>query len=177
MRNVQLRPLTSEDMHVIHNWPAYPAKFGKLDHALRSEGWLAEFYGRTYTWIYAAERESELLAFTILAKTDADAAEFRIALHPHKLHQGLGKIITHMTLHEGFSVLNLTRIHLIVRTTNAPAIRLYLSHGFQANGKCTKIVNREPVDFIEMELMQDRFTIEHSINHLEGLQADLRGDL
>lgn len=158
MRNVQLRPLTSEDMPVIHNWPAYPAKFGKLDHALRSDGWLAEFYGKSDTRIYTAEQESEMLAFTILAKSDADAAEFRIALHPHKLHQGLGKIITHMTLHEGFTVLNLTRIHLIVRTNNAAAIRLYLSHGFQVNGKCTKIVNREPVDFIEMELRKSGFT-------------------
>lgn len=158
MCDVQLLPLTFEDMLVIHQWPAYPKEFSKLDHALRSEGWLAEFYEKPDTWIYAAKQGCEMLAFTLLAKTDSLAAEFRIALHPHKLHQGLGKIITLMTLHEGFIALDLLRIHLIVRTNNATAIHLYQSLGFQENDKCTRIVNHEPVDFIGMELMQNRFT-------------------
>ncbi|MGV8934892.1 MAG: GNAT family N-acetyltransferase [Gallionellaceae bacterium] len=158
MRNMHLRPLAINDMPVIYNWPAYPAEFGKLDYALRSEGWLAEFYGKPDSWVYAAEYADELIAYSLLAMTDPKAAEFRIALHPQKLHQGLGKIITQMTLHEGFTVLNLTCIHLIVRTNNATAIRLYQSFGFQMSGKCTQIINRETVEFIKMELMQNRFT-------------------
>ena len=38
-----LRPITSDDIAIIREWPPYPPEFRDLDYALREGGWLDEY--------------------------------------------------------------------------------------------------------------------------------------
>lgn len=155
MNTIVLRPATVHDKIAIAQWPVYPKEFRELDYALRTNGWLDEFEGKLDTWIYVAELDKAVVAFTLLATTDNGEAEFRIALHPHYLGQGLGKPITLNTLELGFHDNALKRIHLIVRKDHPRAIRLYTEIGFSENGCCIQTVNGKPVEFHRMEYFRN----------------------
>ena len=161
MNGLLLRPLTLQDKQAIEQWPEYPAEFSALDHALRANGWLDEFHGKPGNWSYAAEFENTPVAFSLLLTTSKQEAEFRIALHPHCLGQGLGKSITLATLAAGFNEIGLQRIHLIVRKNNLRAIRLYEGTGFNHCGECTRTVNGKNVAFYEMECFRKTQEILH----------------
>ena len=153
MPNIKLRKYRPADQAVIQNWPAYPAEFAELDYALRSNGWLAEFRDKPDADIYIAEQNLEIVAFSLLAKTAPAEAEFRIAVHPDKIGRGIGRIFTSLTLEEGISTINLSRIHLIVRKNNARAIGLYKQLGFRESGDCVKTINHKTVQFLMMEFL------------------------
>jgi len=148
---IELRIMEAAEVAVIQNWPPYPAEFEELDYALRSNGWLDEHRNKPYTWLYVAEQDREVIAFTLLSKTSATEAEFRIAMRADKIGQGLGSSLTSMTLKKGFAEIKLARIHLIVRKNNPRAIRLYKSLGFTECGECVLLVNGKQVNFLEME--------------------------
>lgn len=155
---IQLRTLVPDDIDPIRNWPPYPPEFSELDYALRRNGWLAEYRDKPDTWCFAAEQAGDLIAFTILSKTEEDAAEFRIALRADRTGQGLGNAITTLTLAKGFSEMALSRIHLIVRKNNPRAIRLYTRLGFREQGECLKSVNGKQTNFLKMELRKESQT-------------------
>lgn len=147
---IKLRRLAAVDIATIQNWPPYPPEFAELDYALRDKGWLAEHQGHPDSLLYIAEQDGERIAFTILSRTGAAEAEFLIALRADKIGQGLGSVITAMTLAKGFSELQLSCIHLIVRKNNPRAIHLYKRLGFAEHGECIKTVNGMPVHFLTM---------------------------
>lgn len=149
---LELRAIEAIDVAVIQNWPPYPSEFEDLDYALRSNGWLDEHRGKPDTWLYVAEQAGEVIAFTLLSKTSAIEAEFRIALRADKIGQGLGSTLTAMTLEKRFSEIQLARIHLIVRKNNPRAIGLYKSLGFTECGECMLHVNSKEVNFLKMEI-------------------------
>jgi diamine N-acetyltransferase len=122
---IRLRDLLPDDLDAIQGWPPYPPEFEDLDYALRSHGWLAEYRDKRETRCFAVEQAGELVAFTILSKTGAAEAEFRIALRADKTGQGFGGAITTLTIAKGLAEMGLKRVHLIVRTNNPRAIRLY----------------------------------------------------
>lgn len=150
--NIRLRELTAHDIKAIGRWPPYPPEFGDLDYALRNGGWLADFGGGPDIRYFAVEQAGCLIAFTLLAKTGEDEAEFRIALRAGRIGQGLGGVVTALTLDEGFGRLCLSRIHLIVRENNHRAARLYARLGFVGRGACRKTVNGKQAHFLLMEL-------------------------
>jgi len=154
---IALRPLRQEDIPVIKSWPLYPPEFAMLDYALRNGGWLDEYGGRTGTEILVAEDGSGMIGFSILAKKDGSSAEFRLALHPHRLGQGLGKAVALRTLIRGFRDPAVETISLIVRKNNPRAQRLYGSLRFHACGECTELVNGEQVPFLQMEIERTSF--------------------
>lgn len=147
---IVLRTLNEVDVAVIQDWPPYPPEFCELDYALRGDGWIDEHRGRLDTWLYVAEQAGEVIAFTLLSKTSATEAEFRVALRADKIGQGLGSVLTTMTLKKGFAEIKLARIHLIVRKNNPRAIGLYKSLGFAECGECVLLVNEKKVDFLKM---------------------------
>ncbi len=113
-----LRPATAEDMAEIKKWPAYAGDFGQLDYTLRENGRLDEFRNRPGTRIYVAETGKKIIGFSMLISRADGNAEFRIAIHPHRLRTGLGRKITLLTLGKGFCELCLGSIRLIVRKNN-----------------------------------------------------------
>jgi len=154
---IALRPLRQEDIPVIKAWPQYPAEFAMLDYALRDGGWLDEYGGKEATEILVAEDDREMIGLSILSQKTKDSAEFRIALHPHRLGQGLGKTLARLTMARGFSHPSLERISLIVRKNNPRAQRLYESLHFHSCGECTELVHGEPVAFLKMEIDRRTF--------------------
>ena len=155
---IQLRNLVPDDMGAIRGWPPYPPEFGDLDYALRSNGWLTEYWNKPETRCFAVEQAGELIAFTILFKTGEAEAEFRVALRADRTGQGLGGAITSMTLTKGFSELGLSRIHLIVRRNNPRAIRLYARLGFTERGECFKSINGKQAHFLIMEVLRESYS-------------------
>jgi nicotinamidase-related amidase/ribosomal protein S18 acetylase RimI-like enzyme len=155
---ISLRPLLDSDISVIKAWPFYPAEFSGLDYALRDSGWLDEYVGKAGTEIFVAEDNGTIIGFSILSCETGGSAEFRIALHPERVGQGLGKIITLFTLQQGFSHPDIRSIRLIVRKTNLRAQKLYTSLMFQIMGECTEEIQGKPVEFYQMTLPRDRFT-------------------
>jgi RimJ/RimL family protein N-acetyltransferase len=158
MHMISMRSLNSSDLIKIHHWPAYPPEFQELDYALRENGWLAEFHGKPDAWIYVAEQAGEIIAFSLLARDDFHLErglfERPIALRADKLGQGLGRTITSMTLQQGFSTMNFSRIDLIVRTSNPRAIHLYQQIGFKTCSECEKTVNGKRVNFLAMSIFK-----------------------
>jgi diamine N-acetyltransferase len=154
---VTLRRLRPDDIPRIRSWPPYPPEFGMLDYSLRSGGWLDEYGDKEDTEILVAEDEQGMIGFSILSKKTETSAEFRIALHPARLGQGFGKILTLLTLARGFSDPAREKIVLIVRKNNPRAQRLYESLRFQPCGECTELVNGEQVAFLRMEINRELF--------------------
>lgn len=156
-----LKELNEPDIAIIKLWPAYPEEFKDLDYALRDAGWIDEHLGRGSTRIFVAEESDVAIGFTILSKDSATScqAEFRIALNPDYLGQGLGKKLTRMTLEKGFQELGLQRIYLIVRESNPRARRLYENCGFMETGECCKEIQGIMVDLFEMALKKETFDI------------------
>jgi len=155
---IALRLLRPGDIPLIKAWPPYPPEFGMLDYSLRDGGWLDEYGQKEGTDILVAEVGHTIAGFSILSKKADHRAEFRIALHPHSLGQGLGRAIALLTLDYGFSDPALDTISLIVRKNNPRAERLYASLKFHACGECTELVHGELVAFRQMEI--DRSTFE-----------------
>lgn len=149
-----LREMTDADAAQIHLWPAYPGDMEQMDYALREEGWLDEMKAKTEVALYAATEGDELIGFSILARTGAAEAEFRIALRADKTGQRLGETIALLTLRNGFHELGLSRIHLVVRLNNRRGIRLYQRLGFTECGACQKLIRGNPVDFLLMEITE-----------------------
>ena len=160
---IALRQLRPHDIPLIKEWPPYPPEFGMLDYSLRDGGWLDEYSRKEGTDILVAEVGHTLAGFSILSKETEHRAEFRIALHPHNLGQGLGRAIALLTLNYGFSDPALETICLIVRKNNPRAERLYASLKFHPCGECTELVQGEPVAFRQMEI--DRSTFEGVKRH------------
>lgn len=153
-----LRALRESDVTQIKGWPPYPGDMEQMDYALREKGWLEECESRPDAFIYAVEDGDDLIGFTILLKTDAAEAEFRIALRADKTGLGLGKSVTFQTLQIGFEDHGFSRIHLIVRKNNNRGIRLYQRVGFADSGECRKEIQETPVDFRLMEISREEFT-------------------
>lgn len=156
-----LRPLQDVDVEEIRGWPSYPGDMAQMDYALRKDGWLDEYRSKQDVAVYAVEDGGELIAFSILAKTGAAEAEFRIALRPDRTGLGFGESITVLTLRTGFAA-GLSRIHLIVRKNNHRGIRLYRRIGFREQGECRKDIQGMPVEFIVMAISREEFTCIHS---------------
>lgn len=148
---LQLRPYRTTDRTCIAAWPEYDGEFAKLDYALRQGGWIDEYQNKPRTWIYSVERNDDVVGFSILSITDADEAEFRIAIRPGLTGHGLGKHVAEETLSKGFNELGLKRIHLIVRKNNLRAIALYLKLGFTRCGEQELFINCKHEEFIFME--------------------------
>ena len=155
---LSLCPLRPDDVPCIRSWPPYPSEFSMLDYALRDKGWIDEYRDRENTEILVAEDGNAIIGFALLAKNDDSSAEFRIALHPHRLGQGYGRLVALLVLSRGFSDAACWKIVLIVRKNNPRAQRLYESLHFRPCGECTELVNGEQVPFLCMEI--DRNTFE-----------------
>lgn len=144
-----LRELQDADVAEIRQWPVYQGDMLPLDYALRSQGWLDTLRNQPGVTTLVAVVANELIGFTLLMRTGA-AAEFRIALRADKIGQGWGKTIATLTLQRGWTVLGLSRVHLIVRKRNSRAIGLYQRLGFTVCGKCRRAIQGLLVDFLEM---------------------------
>lgn len=158
---MNLRVMNKQDIAVIKKWPAYPEEFKDLDYALRGDGWLQEFFGKEWTKVYAAEENGIIIGFTILILPKdpgaSSQAEFRIALNPGMLGQGIGRNLARLTLEKGFQELGLHKIYLIVRKSNHRAKELYKHLGFRDSGECKKEIQGIMVDLFEMALEKEVF--------------------
>jgi nicotinamidase-related amidase/RimJ/RimL family protein N-acetyltransferase len=156
---IRLRELREKDAGEIRVWPPYPGDMAQMDYALRDEGWLEECRAKPDTVLYGADAGGELIGFTILEKTGAAEAEFRIALRADRTGQGLGGTVTLRTLQEGFMRQGFETIHLVVRKNNLRGIRLYERLGFREKGECRRTIRGESVDFFLMEIGQREFLV------------------
>lgn len=156
-----IREMDEQDIAVIEKWPAYPEEFKELDYALRDDGWLNEFFGKEGIKVYAAEDNGVIIGFTMLMLSKdsctSSQAEFRIALNPDMLGQGIGRRLARLTLEKGFQELRLHKIYLIVRKSNHRAIWLYKHLGFHDSGECEKEIQGVMVDLFEMALEKEVF--------------------
>jgi diamine N-acetyltransferase len=156
---IQLRPIREEDIAEIKKWPVYVDAFEQMDYALREHGWLDEFRDRPNTWIYIAELNNQVTGFCLLSITERGEAEFRIAIHPQRTGQGLGRQVALATLARGFRQLNLDSIHLIVRKNNPRAAKLYESIGFVKTGESIHVVRGTRIEFTDMTMSKDGFAM------------------
>lgn len=147
-----VRELHDGDVAEIRQWPVYTGDMLPLDYALRSQGWLDTLRNQPGVTTLVAVVDNELIGFTLLMRTGAAAAEFRIALRADKTGQGWGKTIAALTLQRGWTALGLSRVHLIVRKKNSRAIRLYQRLGFIVCGECRRAVQGVLVDLLEMSI-------------------------
>ncbi len=155
---IKLRSISAEDIAEIKKWPPYSSGFEQMDYALRDDGWLDEFRGRSNTWIYAVELNDQIIGFSLLSVTSDEDAEFRIALQPVWTGKGMGREVTLATLKTGFGQLSLAKIHLIVRKNNLPALKLYTSIGFVTTGESVHTIGGKDIEFIDMDMTRERFT-------------------
>lgn len=155
---IELRQIKPEDLGEIKNWPAYADEFEQMDYALRDNGWLDEFRNRPGTWIYLIELSNQAIGFSLLGLTAEGEAEFRIALHPHWTGRDFGRKASLATLKTGFHLLNLDRIHLIVRKNNPRALKLYERLGFTKTGESNHSIQGRRTEFINMDMTREMFT-------------------
>ena len=154
---IVIRPVTAEDVRGIRAWPPYPDEFRDLDYALRDGGWLDEYREKSGADILVADDGREILGFSIIAREAGGTAEFRVALRPGRLGQGIGTEIARLTLAHGFSDPAIGRIRLIVRKTNPRARRLYEALQFRMTGECIGEIQGKPVEFFTMEIDRETF--------------------
>jgi RimJ/RimL family protein N-acetyltransferase len=154
---ITLRELKDDDIAIIKAWPPYPADCTELDYALRNGGWLDEYAGKAGTEILVAMDGESIAGFSVLEREPGRRAEFRIAVHPEKLGQGLGKTIALLTLARGFSDPGIDVIRLIVRKSNPRAQHLYSFLKFRSTGECTEQVQGRMVEFYTMEIDRETF--------------------
>jgi len=154
---IVLRPVTPEDIRSIKGWPQYPAEFRDLDYALRDDGWLDEYGNRDDADILIADDAGEIAGFSIISRETGGKAEFRIALHPSRLGQGIGGVIARLSLAHGFFDPDIRTIRLIVRKNNPRAGRLYETLNFRKTGECTEEIQGKPVEFYTMEIDRKTF--------------------
>ena len=156
-----LRPFRAADREEIRSWPPYPPAFAELDYALRDGGWIDEYGSRPGTDVFIAADGDAIVGFSLLEREPGEAAEFRIAVHPEQLGQGLGRRIALLTLARGFSDPAIGTIRLIVRKNNPRAERLYQSLGFRRTGECMRDVHGKPVAFYCMAISREQFRQEN----------------
>jgi ribosomal protein S18 acetylase RimI-like enzyme len=154
---ITLRPLRQEEVPRIKSWPQYPEEFAELDYCLRDGGWLDEYGTKPRSTILAAMEDGEMAGFSILANDGRGSAELRLALHPARIGNGVGRTVLRRTLEYCFADMTMKIVRLIVRKTNIRAQNLYLSEKFSTTGECTEIVLGEPVLFITMEIDRRTF--------------------
>lgn len=154
---IELRPIRTEDVTEIKDWPPYSDRFAQMDYALREHGWLHEFMRRPKTSVYIAHSNNKIVGFSLLSITTANAAEFRIAIHPRWTGKGVGREVAFATLNAGFQQLNLDQIYLIVRKNNHHAAKLYESIGFDLTGESVHMIQGEYIDFNDMVMTKERF--------------------
>lgn len=157
---ITLRAITGEDIGEIESWPIYEDGFEQMNYALRQGGWLDEFRNRANTWAYVAESNKQAVGFSLLSVTAEGEAEFRIAIHPHRTGTGFGREVTLAILKIGFCELGMDRIYLIVRKNNHPAIKLYESLGFKKVGESIHTIQGQLVEFFDMDLANESFTVK-----------------
>ncbi len=119
------------------------------------------YWQKTGADILVADDNGEIAGFSIIAREPWGIAEFRIALHPARLGQGLGRTITRLSLTHGFSDPATTTIRLIVRKNNPRAERLYEHLHFRRTGECMEVIQGKAVEFWRMEIDRDTF---HGVN-------------
>ncbi|MCK9630380.1 MAG: hypothetical protein M0R30_01960 [Methanoregula sp.] len=85
---IAIRPLRPEDIPAIRSWPPYPPEFAMPDYSLRDGGWLDEYSKKDGSEILVAEDGRDRAGFSVLSREPGGTAEFRIALHPHRLLAG-----------------------------------------------------------------------------------------
>ena len=158
--NIRLQPLSDVDVIAIRQWPPYPERLHDLDYALRAGGWLDEFPASPRTYRFGAWHIDKLVGFSLLTDIADSAAEFYIALHPHAIGDGLGKMITEATLDIGFKQLGLHRIYLKVRDWHTRGKALYEHVGFKTFGSHTQNVNGKTVNFFDMEIFAAKSAAE-----------------
>jgi len=154
---IVLRPATPEDIRRIREWPPYPAEFRDLDYALGENGWLDEYRDKSGADIFIADDDGEIAGFSIISRESGGTAEFRLALHPDRLGQGIGREIALLALSHGFSDPDTGTIRLIVRKNNPRAERLYEGLQFRKNGECVERIQGKPVEFFSMEIDREAF--------------------
>lgn len=152
-----LRAITPADSAEIKQWPPYGSGFEQMDYALRDKGWLDEFRDDPRALVYAAVAKGRLVGFSLLNRTEEGSAEFRIAIHPERTGEGLGREVTLLTLKEGFRLPGLRRVRLIVRKNNPRARRLYERLGFVGTGEILHRIQGNEVAFIDMEMSRERY--------------------
>lgn len=160
---ITLRNLIPEDIPLIKSWPPYPAEFSDLDYSLRDGGWLDEYSTKTGAEIFVAEYQYRIAGFSLIAKEDGNTAEFRIALHPGNIGNGIGKTLTLLTLHHGFLDPDISTIRLIVRKNNTRARKMYEKLKFQHTGESTSITNGRIVEFFTMMIDRKTFGMVNPI--------------
>jgi len=158
---ITLRELSDRDVAVIKAWPPYPQDCTDLDYALRDDGWLDEYRAQPGSEILVATDGGTIVGFSVLEREPGRKAEFRIAVHPEQLGQGLGRRIALLTLARGFSDPAIGTIRLIVRKNNPRAERLYQSLGFRRTGECMRDVHGKPVAFYCMAISREQFRQEN----------------
>ena len=146
---IVLAPIEPEEIEIIREWETYPPEFAELDYALRTGGWIDEFYTDPLTRIFTAKSAHEIIGFSLLSTQDAET-EFRIAIKPDKISKGFGKIVTQATLSEFYKNNGTHRLYLIVRFTNTIAQKLYEKVGFVPDKEITKDIREIPVRFLKM---------------------------
>jgi RimJ/RimL family protein N-acetyltransferase len=165
---IRLRALENEDLKRISQWPPYPDDLRHMDYALRENGWICEFRPQSGAFLYAGEDAGDLIGFTILSKTAATAAEFRIALRADRIGLGLGKTLARLTLQEGFTRRGLSEIHLIVRKNHGRAIRLYQQLGFSYRGDCCRTIQGSEVALLQLAIGRQEFMNSQQIQRSRG---------
>jgi diamine N-acetyltransferase len=155
---ITLWNLIPDDIPRIKSWPPYPPEFSDLDYSLRDGGWLDEYNTKAGTEIFVAENQGRIAGFSIISNKDVNLAEFRIALHAGNIGNGMGKTLTLLTLHRGFSNSDISLIRLIVRKNNTRARKMYENLRFRHTGESTSVINGRMVEFFTMII--DRKTFE-----------------
>lgn len=157
-----VRNLIPGDIPRIKSWPPYPPEFSDLDYSLRDGGWLDEYSTKAGTEIFVAEDEGRIAGFSIISKEDGNSAEFRIALHPGNIGNGMGKTLTLLTLNRGFSDPDISLIRLIVRKNNTRARKMYENLRFRHTGESTSFIDGRMVEFFTMVIDRKTFDMVNS---------------
>ena len=159
---ITLRNLIPGDIPRIKSWPPYPPEFSDLDYSLRDGGWLDEYSTKAGTEFFVAEDLGRIAGFSLISKENSNSAEFRIALHPGNIGNGMGKTLTLLTLHHGFSNPDISMIRLIVRKNNTRARKMYENLRFRHTGESTSVINGQMVEFFTMMIDRKTFDMVNS---------------
>lgn len=92
-----------------------------------------EFSGVNPTRYFAAEESGQILAYAGVWLVPPEGYITNIAVHPARRRQGLGSLILRKLVDECVAE-GVTDVTLEVRVSNAPAIALYRSFGFEEAG-------------------------------------------
>lgn len=143
--SVVLRALEPGDLPALYTYRNDPETTRELvgfsvhySHAALA-GWLASHAARTdeALWAIAARADDTCIGHVGLYQLDhrIRKASFGILIgDPGSRGHGIGKAVTRAVVEYGFAELNLHRIELDVLATNARAIHIYETLGFQREG-------------------------------------------